>query len=129
MNNLNKIHPVRILIADDQPLQQTMFAAALSELEGVNVAGEAEDGEEVLRMIGEDNFDLLILDISLPKKDGIEVLKTLTDRGKKIPVIVTSNYAREDFESAVLSMGACAFIEKGDIDKIIEAVRECIHAT
>jgi len=94
--------------------------------EGIVVAGEARDGEEVLQKIEEDEFDVIILDISLPKKDGIAVLKELRSQGKKIPVIITSNYPKEDFESAMLSMGASCYIEKGDVKTMIEAIKSCI---
>jgi len=117
--------PIRVLIADDHPLHRTMLSLWFSE-GGIVVAGEARDGEEVLQKIEEDEFDVIILDISLPKKDGIAVLKELRSQGKKIPVIITSNYPKEDFESAMLSMGASCYIEKGDVKTMIEAIKSCI---
>jgi len=117
--------PIRVLIADDHPLHRTMLSLWFEE-EGIVVTGEARDGEEALRKMDQEEFDVIILDISLPKRDGIEVLKELRRRGKKIPVIITSNYSKKDFESAVLSIGASCYVEKGDVRKMIEAVKACI---
>ena len=117
--------PIRVLIADDHPLHRTMLSLWFEE-EGMVVTGEARDGEEALRKVDQEECDVIILDISLPKKDGIEVLKELRRRGKKIPVIMTSNYPKKDFESAVLSMGASCYVEKGDVKKMIEAIKACI---
>ena len=118
---------IKILIADDNPMQRKMLTLSLSDDKDVVVKGEAETGEEVLRMIEENSFDVIILDVSLPKKSGIEVLKQLRAMGKKIPVIIVSGYPREDFEAAVLAMGAFAYLEKNDVpDIIIETIRACV---
>jgi len=101
-----------------------MLSLWLSE-EGIVVAGEARDGEEVLQKIEEDEFDVILLDIALPKKDGIAVLNELRKLGKKIPVIISSNYPKEDYESTVLSMGASSYVEKGNLKQIIEAIKAC----
>ncbi len=118
---------ITVLIADDNPMQRKMLTLSLSDDQDIVVKGEAETGEEVLRIIEENSFDVIILDVSLPKKSGIEVLKELRVKGKKIPVIIVSSYSREDFESAVLAMGAFAYLEKNDVpDKIIETVRASV---
>lgn len=118
---------IKILVADDNPMQRKMLTLSLSDDKDVVVKGEAETGEEVLRMIEENSFDVIILDVSLPKKSGIEVLKQLRAMGNKIPVIIVSGYPREDFEYAVLAMGAFAYLEKNDVpDIIIETIRACV---
>ena len=115
---------IRILIADDHPLQRKILTLALSEDEEIAVTGEAEDGEEALQMVKENSFDVIILDISLPKKSGTEVFQELRMQGNEIPVIIVSNYPREEFEDALLAMGVSQYIEKGEVpEKIIEAVR------
>ena len=118
---------ITVLIADDNPMQRKMLTLSLSDDQDIVVKGEAETGEEVLRIIEENSFDVIILDVSLPKKSGIEVLKQLRAMGKKIPVIIVSGYPREDFEAAVLAMGAFAYLEKNDVpDIIIETIRACV---
>jgi two-component system, NarL family, invasion response regulator UvrY len=119
---------IAVLIADDNPMQRKMLTLSLSEDQDIVVKGEAETGEEILRMLEENSYDVIILDVSLPKKSGIEVLKELRMMGKNIPVIIVSGYSREDFQAAVLAMGAFAYLEKNDIpDKIIETVRACVQ--
>jgi two-component system, NarL family, invasion response regulator UvrY len=118
---------ITVLIADDNPMQRKLLTLSLSDDENIVVKYEAESGEEVLRNVEENNFDVIILDVSLPKKSGIEVLKELKAMGKKIPVIIVSNYPKEDFEPSALAIGAFAYLEKNDVpDKIIETVRACV---
>ena len=125
MNSSRDMSPIRVLIADDHPLHRKMLSLWFSE-EGIVVAGEARDGEEVLHNIEEDEFDVILLDITLPKKDGITVLNELRKLGKKIPVIIVSNYPKEDYESAILSMGASSYVEKGNLKQIIETIKALV---
>ena len=118
---------IKVLVADDNPIQRKLLSLTLSDDENIIVKGEAESGEEVLRIMEDGRFDVLVLDVSLPGKSGIEVLKELRATGKEIPVIIVSNYPREGFESAVQAIGAYGYIEKNDVpDKIIEAIRACV---
>ena len=119
---------VEVLIADDNPLQRKLLTLALSEDANIIVTAESENGEEVLRLVNEKSFDVVILDIELSKKSGIEVFRELKMQGKNIPVIMVSNYPKEDFENAVLSMGVTCYIEKSEMpDKIIEAVNNSVR--
>ncbi len=118
---------IRVLIADDHPLQRKMLTMLLSEAEDIVVVGEAESGEEVLRKADGNDIDIITLDISLPKKNGIEVLRELRSCGNKIPVLILSNYSREDYEAFVMAAGASGYLAKEDVpEKFIEAVRACI---
>ena len=118
---------IEVLIVDDNPLQRKLLTLALSENEGIIVTGEAKDGEEALRLVNENHFDVIILDISLPQKSGTEVFQELKRHGKGIPVVIVSNYPREEFEDTLLAMGVSCYIEKSDVaEKIIEAVRTAV---
>jgi YesN/AraC family two-component response regulator len=66
---------IRILIADDHQFVREGLKMILSEAEDIVVAAEASNGEEVLDKLKTDNFDVMILDITMPRKTGIEVLK------------------------------------------------------
>ena len=118
---------IKVLIADDNPIQRKLLTFTLSDDENIIVKGEAKSGEEVLRILEDGIFDVIVLDVSLPGKSGIEVLKELRAMGNEIPVIIVSNYPREGFESAVQAMGAFDYIEKNDVpDRIIDAIRACV---
>ena len=120
---------IEVLVADDNPMQRKLVALTLADDENIIVKGEAENGEDVLRLLEDEIFDVIILDVSLPKKSGIDVLKELRAMGKEIPVIVVSNFPREEFESAVQAMGAFRYLEKNDLpDKILETVRACVSS-
>lgn len=119
---------IEVLIADDNPLQRKLLTMALSESENIVVTAEAENGEKALRLVNEKSFDVIILDIELQNKSGIEVFRELEMQGKNIPVIIVSNYPKEEFEHALLAMGVSCYIEKSEVpDKIVEAVNKSVR--
>jgi len=80
---------IKILIVEDERSLIDLLVKKL-DIEGYDVS-YAYDGEEGLKMVDEVNPDLILLDIQMPKKDGYEVLESLNEQGKKIPVIIISN--------------------------------------
>jgi two-component system invasion response regulator UvrY len=97
----------------------------LSEAEDIVVAAEASNGEEVLDKLKTDNFDVMVLDISMPKKSGLEVLKELKVQGKKIPILMISAYATEEYGQRAIKGGADGFLSKEDApEKLIDAIRK-----
>jgi DNA-binding NarL/FixJ family response regulator len=104
--------PVTVLIADDHPLFRTGLRTALSLLPGVELLGEAADGAEALRQIRNLKPDVLILDLGMPKMDGLEVLRRLRLGQVKIKVLVLT--ARDDrpYLRAVVRAGARGYLLK-----------------
>ena len=82
--------PVSILLADDFPAVRRLITEAL-KLQGY-VVETAKDGAEALDKFVAGKFSLLILDLQMPKKSGIEVARDLRDRGEKVPIIFISSY-------------------------------------
>lgn len=92
---------LNVLIVDDNPVEREFLRFLLEEMRSVKVVGEAEDGQEALELISTLNLDIVFLDISMPKVDGMEVAKELiAARAKAFIVFVTveSKYAVEAFE-------------------------------
>lgn len=118
----------KILIVEDDSALRGILVEFLEE-EGFAVFG-ASDGEEGVKMIKENNPDVILLDIILPKKDGYEVLKEIKadDNTKDIPVILLTNLGSlSDIEKA-LELGATTYLVKGDyqVKEIIEKVKEVL---
>lgn len=118
---------LRLLIADDhaivrQGLRQIIVADA-----GMQVAGEADGGLATLRMLREapDAYDVLLLDISMPDKNGLEVLKQVRREFPKLPVILLTMHAEDEFGVRALKAGAAGFVNKQTAPaELIGAIRQ-----
>jgi len=116
---------IRVFIADDHPLLRRGLNMMLSDTEDIVVSGEASNGEEVLEKLEDNNCDVLVLDIVMPRKTGMEVLREIRARGNNIPVLMLSTFAREEFEKEALEAGAAGYITKEEApEKLLEAIRE-----
>jgi len=119
---------IKVLIADDHKLVRKGLKMILGEAEDIVVAAEASDGEEVLDKLKADNFDVIVLDITMPKKTGLEVLRELKTQEKRIPVILISAYATEEWGKRAIKEGADGFLSKEDApEKLIDAIRNVVQ--
>lgn len=118
----------RVLIVDDvRPLRE-LWAAALSADPEIEVVGTAADGVEALQAAEELRPDVMILDLSMPRMDGLEVIRTVTDRMAEIRIIVFSGFAEGRLESLALELGASAYVEKGvSLGRLARLVKQ-VHA-
>lgn len=104
---------IRTVIADDADDLRMLVRMAL-ELDGrFDVVGEARDGEAALRLVEVHQPDLLLLDLAMPRMDGLEVLESLQKSAQAPPVVVLSGFATPAMVDRALSLGAKAYIEKG----------------
>ena len=118
--------PMRVLLADDHALVRAGIRALLERIPKVEVIGEAADGQEALRLIGEQQPDVVLLDLSMPDMGDFEVL----DRaGKEFPgtrVIVLTVHETSEYAVRALSAGAAAYLPKsavsGELQQAINAV-------
>jgi two-component system invasion response regulator UvrY len=115
---------IKILVADDQIILRKGIEMILSDTDDIVVTGEASDGDEVLQELERNSFDLLLLDISMPKKSGFEVLKEIIKRGHTIPVLILSTFADRELAELAFKEGASGFLTKDDIPaSLIDAIR------
>jgi DNA-binding response OmpR family regulator len=109
----------RILIAEDEKPLARAISLKL-EKEGF-VTEIVNDGEEVEKKIVEEKYDLILMDLMMPKLDGFTVLEKMKTDNIKIPVIIMSNLSQETDKERVTQAGALAFFVKSDI-KLFEVV-------
>jgi two-component system, NarL family, invasion response regulator UvrY len=115
---------IRILVADDHPIMRKGLRQLFSETDDMAVTGEACDGAQALEMLSKDIYDLVLLDISMPGKNGFEVLKELRCSHQHIPVIVLSMHPQDQYPSRALKAGASAYITKERAsEELLSAVR------
>jgi len=116
---------IKILIADDHPLFRQGLKNAFSETPDIEVVGEAENGNDVLGKVREHDLSLVLLDISMPGKGGLEVLKQLKSEHPKIPVLILSVYQENQYAVRFIKAGASGYLTKeSSIDTLLEAVRK-----
>ena len=103
----------RVLIADDDSDHRLLQRVTLGRSGRFEVVGEATDGGEALRMAIDLRPDLVLLDLSMPRVDGLEALPQLRAAVPDTRVIMMSSFAREQFAPAVMRAGAVGYLEKG----------------
>lgn len=116
---------IKILIADDHPLFRQGLKNAFGETPDIEVVCEAENGNDVLGKVREHELNLVLLDISMPGKGGLEVLKQLKAEYPKIPVLILSVYQENQYAVRFIKAGASGYLTKeSSIDTLLEAVRK-----
>lgn len=118
--------PLRVLIADDQDMVRTGFRMILQAQPGVEVVGEAADGAECVELARRLRPDVCLVDIRMPKLDGLEVTRLLA--GPRAPdplrVVVVTTFDQDDYVYGALRGGACGFLLKdAGPGLLVEAVR------
>ena len=116
---------IKIIIADDHPIVRAGMKQIIAEASDLKVADEASDGRKLLSKTREGNYDVVILDITMPHMDGLDVLKQLKIEKPKLPVIVLSMHPEDQYALRVLKAGASGYVTKaGAPDELINAIRK-----
>jgi DNA-binding NarL/FixJ family response regulator len=116
---------INILIADDHPIVREGFKQVLSETTDMVVAGEASNGQEVLNLIRKNKYDVVLLDISMPGRSGLEILKELRSEYAKLPILIVSIYPEEQYAVRAFRAGASGYLTKASAPhELIEAIRK-----
>ena len=117
---------IRVAIADDQPLVRAGFAAVIGHVADLALAGEAEDGEAIVALARDAQPDVILMDIRMPRLDGIEATRRILadPRTQSTRVIVLTTFDADEYVYAALKAGASAFLLKdASPESLIEAVR------
>jgi two-component system invasion response regulator UvrY len=116
---------IRLLIGDDHAVVRKGMKQILAETKDIVVADEAGNGREVLEKVRKNDFDMVLLDISMPGRDGLEVLKELKSLKPKLPVLMLSMYPEEQYAVRSLRSGASGYLTKDSAtDELISAIRK-----
>jgi DNA-binding NarL/FixJ family response regulator len=119
------IRKIRILFADDHPIVRAGFKQVLSSTPDLVVEDEARDGDEVFELLKTKKYDLVLLDISMPGKSGLEVLKELKAGHPGLPVLILSMYPEEQYAIRALRAGASGYLTKASApNELISAIRK-----
>lgn len=115
---------IRVFIADDQLLIRQGLRALLVLEPQIEIAGEAGDGDETIERVPGANIDVLLLDIRMPKKNGIEVLRELTSRKALPPTLILTTFDDTDVVLDGVRAGASGFLLKDvSYEQLVSAIR------
>jgi len=118
---------LRALIADDHAIVRRGLKEILAEEFDVAGFGEASTASQVLELIHKQNWDILVLDITMPGRSGLEVLKEVKHEHPQLPVLVLSIHPEDQFAIRTLKAGAAGYMTKENApDELIKAIRKVL---
>lgn len=115
----------RVLIVDDHTIvRQGVIRILQDVMEQSLTFDEASDGQQAIRMADSCDYDLVLLDISLPDQNGLSVLKVLNQRHEKLPVVIVSTHPEEQYAVRSLRAGAAGYVNKGSDAAVLKETIE-----
>ncbi len=115
---------IKIVIADDHTLVREGLRRVVGEVDDIEVIGEAINGREVLEWVRKDNFDVLLLDLSMPDHSGVEFIKRLKIESPKLVTLVLTMHEEEQYAVRSIRAGAAGYLTKESASKeLITAIR------
>jgi two-component system invasion response regulator UvrY len=115
---------IRIIVADDHPVVRAGIKEILTEDATLDVAEEASSGHELLKKLRDQEFDVIILDISMPGIDGLDTLKQIKAERPKARVLILTIHPEARYAVRCLRMGADGYLTKGSApDELINAIK------
>jgi DNA-binding NarL/FixJ family response regulator len=116
---------IRVLLADDQRVVREGLGTLLGLLEGIELVGTAADGEEAVALAGDLDPDVVLMDLRMPRVDGIEAIRRLAERGQRPRTIALTTYADDASVLGALRAGARGYLTK---DAGAEEIRAAVEA-
>jgi len=119
---------IRILIADDHAIVRAGLKQFIADQVDIEVAAEAASGAEAIAAVRAGDFDVVLLDISMPDKNGIDTLKTLRHVKPELPVLMLSAYAEDQYAVNLLRAGASGYLNKEAAStQLVGAIRTVVQ--
>jgi len=116
---------INILIADDHPLFRRGLKNAFSETDDIHVEGEVENSDDLLKVVEQKEFDLVLMDITMPGKNSLEVMCQLKAQHPRLPVMMLSVHPEDHYAVRFIKAGAAGYLTKDSaVDLLMEAIRK-----
>jgi DNA-binding NarL/FixJ family response regulator len=116
---------IRIVLADDHTIVREGLKQLLAAAAGLEIVGEASDGHEVMKVVRELDFDLLLLDMSMPGKSGIELIKQVRTEKPKLRILILSMHEERQYAIRAIRAGASGYLTKESASRqLVEAIRK-----
>ena len=119
---------IRVVVVDDHAVVREGLKRIITENVGMTVTGEAADGYEAMRVIKSGPCDVVLLDVTMPNKNGLDVLKELHAESPRLPVLVLSMHGEDQYAIRVLRAGAAGYLTKDSAPaKLVQAIRKVVR--
>jgi DNA-binding NarL/FixJ family response regulator len=116
---------IRVLVCDDHQIVREGIRQILADASDIALVGEAADGAEALARARAGGLDVVLLDIAMPQRDGLDVLKQLRAERPALPVLVLSTYPDRQYAVRCLKLGAAGYLNKSaDSEQLVGAIRK-----
>lgn len=120
---------MKIVLVDDSAALRSRIGEMITEIEGIEIVGQAEDANEAVWAVEEYQPDAVILDIRMPKGDGILALETIKKNIEAPVIIMLTNYPYEQYRRKCLNSGADYFFSKTtDLNKLLDLLKELVSS-
>jgi DNA-binding NarL/FixJ family response regulator len=120
--------PITVVLADDQTLVREGLSLMLGLVDGIEVVGIAEDGDRAVALVVEHLPDVALLDLRMPRVDGVEATRLIRERAPGVEVVVLTTYADDESVMAALRAGARSYLTKDASSEEIErAIRDAFR--
>ena len=118
---------IRVMIVDDHTVVRSGLGAVLASSEGMELVGEAEDGEEAIRLCEQLQPDVVLMDLLMPKMDGVTATRTIHERWPQIRIIALTSFKEKEYVEGVLKAGATSYLLKNvSADELISAINRAM---
>jgi two-component system invasion response regulator UvrY len=115
---------IKILIADDHEIFHEILRRIISGTPDMIVAAEASNGNGLLKILNDGNFDLVIMDIAMSDRNGFDILKEIKDKKHCPPVLILSMFPEEQYATNAFNNGADGYVMKVSmVDELVNAIR------
>ncbi|MEN6584633.1 MAG: response regulator transcription factor [Sulfuricella sp.] len=116
---------IRVLIADDHTILRDGLKQILAECRDMVVAGEADNGLDALKKVREEEWGVVVLDMSMPGKSGIELVKQIKSEKPKLPILILSMHKEDQYAVRTLKAGASGYLCKDSASaQLVSAIRK-----
>ena len=117
--------PLRILVVDDHPIVRQGLKQTLAEAADIGEIGEAATGPQALELVRQRELDAVVLDIGLPGRGGLDILKDIKHERPRLPVLILSMHPEDQYAIRALRAGAAGYLTKeAATEKLLEAIRK-----